>query len=248
MNDAPDFSGIAREYAASRPSYPAELFEWLASVAPGREVAWDAATGNGQAARGLADHFARVIATDRSAEQLEHATPHPRIEYRVATSEDSGLAAASVDLATSAAAIHWFDLARYGREVVRVLRPGGVVAAWTYHVAYLDPPLDLVLAPFYDKVVRPYFAAGARLVDAKYAGIELPGEELAAPPFKAKARWSAADLLRFVETWSGVLAYRHAMNEDPVARIAAPIREVFGGDDAIMDVSWPLYVRAAKQP
>ena len=81
-NNAPDFSPFAAAYAAARPTYPPDLFEWLASVAPAHDVAWDVATGNGQAAAGLAVHFHRVIATDISPEQLANAAAHRRVEYR----------------------------------------------------------------------------------------------------------------------------------------------------------------------
>jgi SAM-dependent methyltransferase len=246
MGDVPDFSGVSEEYAASRPLYPPELFDWLASSVRCRDAAWDAATGNGQAALGLATHFARVIATDRSPNQVRHAKQHPRIEYRVATAEESGLAADSVDLAVAAAAIHWFDLERFYPEARRVVRHGGVLAAWTYHVAHVGPPLDRVLWPFYTDVVGPHFAAGARMVDARYAGLTLPGKELAVPALRVSVRWSAQDVLRFVRTWSGVQSYIAATKKDPVAQIAASVRDAFGGDDSMLDLSWPLYIRAAR--
>ena len=78
------FSGHAADYANFRPNYPPELFDYLASISPGRELAWDCATGNGQAAVGLAAHFDEIIATDASAQQIENARPHLRISYRVA--------------------------------------------------------------------------------------------------------------------------------------------------------------------
>jgi SAM-dependent methyltransferase len=245
MGEVPDFSGVSKEYAASRPLYPPELFEWLASCVQYRETAWDAATGSGQAALGLANHFTRVIATDLSPSQLQHAKPHPRIEYCVAPAEESGLAAESVDLVVAAAAIHWFDLARFYMEVKRVIRRGGVLAAWTYHVAHVGPPLDRVLWPFYRDVVGPYFAAGARIVDARYESLTLPGKHLPAPAFKVSVRWSALDVLGFVRTWSGVQSYIAATKKDPVAQIAQAIRDVFSGD-SVLEVSWPLYIRAAQ--
>ena len=247
MADVPDFSSVSEEYAATRPAYPAELFDWLASIVHDRQTAWDSATGNGQAALGLATHFARVVATDLSANQLRYAKPHPRVEYRVASSEESGLAADSVDLAVAAAAIHWFDLERFYAEVGRVVRRGGVLAAWTYHVAYVAPPLDRILRPFYEDVVAPYFAAGARLVDARYTGLTLPGQELPTPELNVSVRWSADDVLRFVRTWSGVQSYIAAGKDDPVARLAPAVRDLFGGDDTTLDVNWPLYIRAARQ-
>ena len=69
MVEVPDFSKLAAEYAASRPAYPRELFEWVACSITAHDAAWDAATGNGQAALGLARHFTRVIATDLSASE-----------------------------------------------------------------------------------------------------------------------------------------------------------------------------------
>jgi len=241
--DVPDFSKMASEYAASRPVYPAELFAWLAGVSPAREIAWDVATGNGQAAVGLATHFARVIGSDVSARQLENAWPHPRVAYRLGTAEESGLAPGSIDLVTAAAAVHWFDLSRFYDEARRVLREGGVLAAWTYHVAHVTPLGD-VLAPFYDDVVASYFAPGARMVDARYEGLGLPGEELRSPPFEVSVRWNADQVLRFVRTWSGVEAYRAAHGRDPVLEIEGPIREALGGGSATL--RFPLYVRASR--
>ena len=81
------FSGHASAYARNRPSYPAALFGQLAELAPGRDLAWDCATGNGQAAIALAAHFDRVIGTDASAQQIEHAPPAERVTYRVAPAE-----------------------------------------------------------------------------------------------------------------------------------------------------------------
>jgi SAM-dependent methyltransferase len=246
VNESPDFSGVAAEYAASRLLYPPELFEWLASSVTHRHEAWDAATGNGQAAAGLARHFARVVATDLSPDQIRHGIRHPRIEYRVAPAEESGLAHHSIDLVAVAAAIHWFDLPRFYEEVRRVIRAGGALAAWTYHVAHVGPPLDKVLRPFYEDVVGPHFAPGARIVDARYESLSLPGEPLEPPPFSASVRWNADQVLRFVRTWSGVQSYMSVARKDPVIEIEGAVREALGGGDAAVELSWPLYIRAAR--
>jgi hypothetical protein len=57
------FSRQSAAYRQFRPGYPPELFAYLASIAPGRALAWDCATGNGQAAIGLAPHFTLVVVT-----------------------------------------------------------------------------------------------------------------------------------------------------------------------------------------
>ena len=72
------FAPVASGYAQFRPRYPAVLYDWLAGIAPGTARAWDCACGSGQASLDLAARFARVEATDASAEQLAQAAPGPR--------------------------------------------------------------------------------------------------------------------------------------------------------------------------
>ena len=85
------FSKQAADYARFRPRYPREMFEYLGRIAPSRALAWDCATGNGQAAVELAEVFDRVIATDASEKQIVNAQPHERVEYRTAPAEQSGV-------------------------------------------------------------------------------------------------------------------------------------------------------------
>src|SRR5438067_12707191 len=92
------FSKQAADYAIFRPSYPQELFVYLGSVAPGRQLAWDCGTGNGQAAVGLASVFDRVIGTDASENQIPNAEQDVRDEYQHAAAENSGIEAAAVDM------------------------------------------------------------------------------------------------------------------------------------------------------
>lgn len=242
----PDFSGVAKAYAASRPGYPAALFEWLASIVGQCDTAWDAATGSGQAAVGLARHFRHVIGTDISEQQILHAAPHPRITYRVGRAEASGLEDQSVDLVGAASALHWFDLPRFSAEVARVARPGGAVAAWTYHVGHVEPPFDGLLWPFYRDVVGPYFARGASLVDDGYRGITLPGEAIPTPSFFVSVQWTAAQMCGFIRTWSGVQAYIRGTGEDPVAALSPEIERLWGSADTVREVRWPLYLLAAR--
>lgn len=41
----------AKQYAEVRPSYPAELFQFMASKTPDHDLVWDVGTGSGQAAK-----------------------------------------------------------------------------------------------------------------------------------------------------------------------------------------------------
>jgi len=242
----PDFSPLAGRYARSRPTYPREWYEYLAGLVDRHDLAWDAATGNGQAALGLVDHFPRVVATDISPEQIRHAVRHPAIEYRVAASENAGLDTGSVDLVTVAAAAHWFDMNAFGREVRRVARPGGVLAVWTYHVGIMQPPFDRLFHKFYFEVVGPYFAAGARLVDQLYATLQLPGAPVAAPKLDVTASWNHGQVVDFIHSWSGTSAYRAATGQDPVDLIREELEAIWGSPDEIHTLAWPLHARITR--
>ncbi len=154
------FSTQADDYIRYRPSYPPELFIWLAAQTEEHETSWDCGCGNGQASVGLAPFYRQVIATDPSLKQIEKARPHERIRYAVATAEESGLADGCADLILVAQALHWFDFERFYTEVRRVARPGGVLAALSYGELQVSGAPDAVVVPLLPPDNRPVLAAG----------------------------------------------------------------------------------------
>jgi SAM-dependent methyltransferase len=241
---ADHFSGAAAEYARFRPRYPAALFSYLASLVSKEALAWDCATGSGQAAVALAGHLSRVVATDASAEQIAHAEPHPRVEYRVATAERSGLEAASVELVTVAQALHWFDLPAFYTETARVLRPGGVLAAWCYGQMVLpSAALQHTLDRFYSETLGPYWPAERRLVEEGYASLDFPFIELPAPSFAMEMQASLDGLLGYLGTWSATLRYIKATGHDPLPELGREIAIHWGDPRAQRAVRWPLPLR-----
>jgi SAM-dependent methyltransferase len=245
MSSFPDhFSGVAGAYAEHRPRYPDRLFAWLAGLARGRELAWDCATGSGQAAVALANHFDRVIATDASGAQIVAAVAHPRVEYRICPAESSGLASDSADLVTVGQALHWFDRPAFYAEARRVLRPDGVLAAWTYGLSSLgDAGADAALHRFYSETVGPYWPPERALVDAGYRTIEFPFDEIEPPEIAMEAEWPLAAFLGYVGTWSAVTRFRVARGVDPVAEISRELRPFWGDPVAPRRIRWPLAIR-----
>jgi SAM-dependent methyltransferase len=241
------FSSAPDRYAAYRPDYPPSLFAWLAGLCGAHERAWDCATGSGQAARGLAAHFREVVATDASAEQIEHAAPHPGVDYRVAPAEASGLATSSVDLVAVAQAAHWFDLPRFYSEAGRVLKPGGVLALWGYGRMVLPGELDVPFLRFYSETVGPYWPAERTLIDDGYRSLEFPFSEIAAPPFAIEVAWTLPRLVDYLSTWSAVKRYQAARGHDPLPALRAELAPLWGDANAAKCLNWPLFLRVGKR-
>jgi SAM-dependent methyltransferase len=241
------FSTGSDRYAAFRPGYPAALYDWLAGLCAERDTAWDCATGSGQAALGLAPHFARVVATDASAEQIRHAEPHTAIEYRVAPAEASDLPDRSVDLVTVAQAAHWFDLPRFHAEVDRVLKPAGVLALWGYGRMVLPGELDAPFQRFYAETVGPYWPAERKLIDDAYRSLEFPFAEIGAPAFSIEVEWSLQRLLDYLSTWSAVKRYQAALGHDPLPELLRELEPVWGDAHAAKKLQWPLFLRVGRR-
>lgn len=240
------FSGHAEQYAAARPRYPPALFEWIAGVAPRHELAWDCATGSGQAAHGLVKHFAQVIATDASAAQLTHAEPHARITYRQSPAEASGLESESVDVITVAQALHWLDLPAFFEEAARVLAPAGVLAVWTYSLARVTPGIDSEVERLYRSTLDGYWPSRRLLVDEGYRSVALPFTELEPPSLEMNVDWSLEQFGAYLRTWSAVQRYIADRHRDPVDELVYTLRPLWGEPHEQRTVRWTLSVRAGR--
>ena len=246
MTFADHFSGVSAAYAAFRPRYPDALFDFLGDVAPARDAVWDAGTGSGQAAIGLARDFSRVIATDPSASQIEHAIPHDRIAYRVAPAEASGLDERSVDLVTAAQALHWFDRPRFWAEARRVLRPGGVLAVWTYGLFEIAPPIDAIVRRFYNGTVGPFWPPERRITEERYQTIEFPFAEFAAPNFVIEQALTLDDVAGYIRTWSATRAFMKRHQIDPVDALIVQLGIVWGPPGQTRLARWPIAMRVGR--
>jgi ubiquinone/menaquinone biosynthesis C-methylase UbiE len=237
------FSRQAADYAKFRPRYPREMFEYLGDIAPSRTLAWDCATGNGQAAVELAEVFGRVIATDASEKQISNAQPDEHVEYRVAPAENSGLQSETVDLVMVAQALHWFDLPRFYEEARRVLKNNGVLAASAYKFFRIKPQIDqLVNHRYYREVVGPFWPSERALVE-KFEKLPFPFSEIHTPSFDMIAQWNLAHLVGYLRSWSATQRFIAATQRDPLDEIANELRAAWGDTKQTRRVIWPLTLR-----
>jgi len=241
------FSGHASVYRDARPTYPDELFAWLAQQAPDRTLVWDCGCGNGQATAALGRYFDKAIGTDPSAAQIAGAAPRENVVYRVEPAEHSALADASASLVTVAQALHWFDFEPFYAEVRRVLKPGGLFAAWAYAgCAVGDAPIDRVIDHLYNDLTGPYWPPERAYVDAGYTTLPFPFVEIPVPSFPMHVHWNVSQLLGYFRSWSATQRYIRAKGTDPVGIVEADLRRAWGDMTRTRDVTWTFHLRAGR--
>lgn len=240
------FSGHAALYAKYRPDYPPELYAYLATLTPNREVALDCATGSGQAAMGLAKYFSQVVATDGSVPQLRSAKPAEHVVYVANLAEQPAFRDGSIDLVTAAQAAHWFDHERFYPQVRRVLHPQGALAIWTYGIASIAPEIDAAIADFYTNVVGEYWPPERRFVESGYKNMPFPFQEVATPALQLKMEWDLDSLIGYVSTWSAVQRYTKDRGADPLAQLRRRVEPLWNPGDKLRSVVWPLHLRVGR--
>ena len=240
------FSAQAKEYAQHRPGYSGAMFDYLASLAPATDLAWDCGTGNGQAALALAERFQRVIATDASAAQIESAFSHERIEYRVEPSENTALPSRIIDLITVGTAIHWFDFDPFYTEVRRVGKPNAILAAWTYHLPVIDPELDEWLERLYQETLAGYWPERIRYLDQGYQTLPFPFEEIQPPGFEMEATWDFDNLVGFLASWSAVRKMIETEGRTVFDNQIEELEHIWGKKTEGRGIRWLLHFRIGK--
>lgn len=246
-------------YLEARPTYPKEWYSMLAEHTPLHSLAWDAGTGNGQAAIGVAEHYDQVIATDVSEALLKHALQHPRVKYLhtpLSLSDDELVTMlggeGSIDLVTVATAVHWFDLPRFYSLVARLLRkPGGVVAVWTYFHLAVSPIFDLLIKRFHDSCL-PFRSPNVRYAFDGYKTLPFPFEDIGLGsegkpmPLDIPKKLSFEAFLGWFKSWSAVNTAKEQgvdlLSED----IVKEWENAWGGSKLVRSVTFKAFMLAGK--
>jgi ubiquinone/menaquinone biosynthesis C-methylase UbiE len=156
------FSGFANFYDRCRPAPPDALARVLCGYAGVERptLVIDLGCGTGLSTRYWAGKAERVIGIDPTEDMLAQARaqPHPaEIEFRSGTSNATGLADGCADIVTVSQALHWMDPFPTFAEARRILRKGGVFAA--YDTDWPPPVLDAVCEAAYEETMRRVRAA-----------------------------------------------------------------------------------------
>jgi SAM-dependent methyltransferase len=148
--------GFAVVYDAHRPAPPEALLDilaWVAGVERPRLVV-DLGCGTGLSSRAWAERADEIVGVEANAAMLERAraaTASSNVTYVEAYAADTGLAGGRADLVTCSQAFHWMEPAAVLAEAARLLRSGGVFAAYDYDVPpAVHPEVDDAFRALFD--------------------------------------------------------------------------------------------------
>lgn len=146
--------GFASHYDRYRPRPPGALFETLLQLARTERPALvvDLGAGTGLSTRPWAPLADRVVGVEPNASMRDTAeglTPAPNVEFVLGFSHETGLPDACADIVTASQSLHWMEPGGTFAEVGRILRPGGVFAAYDYDVyPVVDWEVDQALSDY----------------------------------------------------------------------------------------------------
>lgn len=139
--------GFAATYDAYRPRPPTALLELLSRYArverPGLVV--DLGSGTGLSAEVWADAAERVVGVEPNPAMREVAASRApaNVSYVDAHAAETGLESGCADVVTASQSFHWMAPEPTLAEAARILRPGGVFAAYDYEwPPAVDPEVD----------------------------------------------------------------------------------------------------------
>ena len=140
-----DRAGFAEGYDRHRPRPPDVLLETLCRYARVERPALvvDLGCGTGLSTRAWSGRADRIVGVEPNPAMLASAAEAPGVEYREAFAQATGLEDGVADIVTCSQSLHWMDPQPTFAEAARVLRPGGVFAAYDYDwPPVIDPEVD----------------------------------------------------------------------------------------------------------
>jgi ubiquinone/menaquinone biosynthesis C-methylase UbiE len=131
------FMGFADAYDTFRPRPPLPLLDILTQLAqtPRPSLVVDLGSGTGLSTALWASRAAEVVGVEPSADmrrQAEARTDGANVRYLAGYANATGLSDGCADIVTCSQSLHWMEPVSTLAEIARILRPGGVFAAYDY--------------------------------------------------------------------------------------------------------------------
>ena len=130
-------SGFGARYHAHRPKPPAALVDVLLQLTGTRRprLVVDLGSGTGISTMLWAPHAERVVGVeplDEMRKVAEAGNASANVSFKAGVAQHTGVPDGAADIVTCAQSLHHTEPAGTMREIGRILRPGGVFAAYDY--------------------------------------------------------------------------------------------------------------------
>lgn len=142
-------SFFTESYDRYRPRPPAALLDLLCLLAgvDRPRLVVDLGSGTGLSTRAWAGRAKRVVGVEPHADMRAVAEARGGADYVEGNSGATGLPDGCADLVTCSQSLHWMEPEPTFAEAARILRPGGVFAAYDYDpVPVVHPEVDAAFA------------------------------------------------------------------------------------------------------
>ena len=135
------WTGKASSYDRARPTPPPVLLDLLTQLIdlPHPALVVDLGSGTGLSTAIWGERAERVIGIEPNADMRKEAVHKvedhsyaAHIEYREGFAHQTGLPDGCADIVTAAQSFHWMEPTATLAEIARILRPGGLFAAYDY--------------------------------------------------------------------------------------------------------------------
>jgi ubiquinone/menaquinone biosynthesis C-methylase UbiE len=183
-------------YTIYRPDYPDEIYNFLLSLVPSKQAAWDCGTGKGQVAKVLANHFDKVHTTDISEQQLNQGVKKENIFHAFSAAEKTLFSDNSFDLVTVAQANTLVDFKAFYNEVKRTLKHGGLSVVIAFGLLKINVDTDIIINHLNTRIIQDYRDKKRRHTDKNYPTIPFSFKELKSLQFKIEFEWTLERIYR----------------------------------------------------
>ena len=237
------FSQNSQLYKQARPDYPHSVIHEILKHTPEHSFAWDCGAGSGQFTQLLVPYFEQIVATDLSESQLQSAPYFENVSYQIQIAEQTIFANQSFDLISVAQAIHWFDFEKFYAEVRRTLKVNGLLAVVGYGLLEIqDQQVNTMIQALYYEKLAGCWHAERRYIDEAYQTIPFDFDEITVPKFSMTYQWTAAQLLKYLSTWSAIKNYQDQYAEHALLDLAEYLQDL----EQKFEITFPVFLRLGR--
>jgi len=127
------------------------------------------------------------------------------------------------------------------------LKPGGIIAVWTYNLFRVNKEIDGLIDKFYFDIIYNYWPEQRKHVENKYTELDFPFSKQPTLQYSMEAEWSLDQLIGYLNTWTGVQNYIEFEAFNPFEFIEKELQTIWNKNKSKKKkIVWPLTLKVGK--